>query len=388
MASGKVKRNILKTKQYNIFVSGLAYDAGKSGIADYTNNVVRELSKNHKVSILLLPEDVKIFPIKNANISFVIAPAYLRKAFKSMFWHLFFLPFRIMKSDYDCIFLPAGNRRLLSFYPKPTVVTFHDLSQFHINNKYDDFRMFYIKKVIPFFLKKAPIVMAISKNTIKDMNIHYKMNPAQIVLNYNGYDKNRFFSGQDPTDVRNEYGLKKDYFLYIARIEHPGKNHINLIKAYSSLPEDIKNKYDLVFAGSDWNGAEQVHSFAKQSNVTENIKFLGFVPDADIPKLYCGASLYVFPSFYEGFGIPLVEAMASLVPVVCSDTSSLPEIGGEAVVTFDPSDPTNIALTIQRVVSDNYLRSDMITKGLDEIKKYSWKKHAETIIDLFNNYEK
>ncbi len=383
MVFGKVKRNILKAKQLNIFVSGLAYDKGKSGIADYTNNVVRELSKQHKLTVLIHPDDLDLFSVKNENISFKFAPVYVNRAINSMLWHLFILPFHLGHSTYDFIFLPAGNRRLLSIYPKPTIVTFHDLSQFHIENKYDSFRMFYIKKVIPFFLKKAQSVMAISKSTIKDMMSYYGMKYDDIILNYNGYNQNRFYAGQDATSVKEKYKLSKEYLLYIARIEHPGKNHVKLIEAYGMLSDEIKAKYDLVFAGSDWNGAEEVHKVARQSDCSSNIKFLGFVPDDDLPSLYCGATLYVFPSLYEGFGIPLVEAMASGTPVVCSNTSSLPEVGGEAVFTFNPESSEEIMESIFKVLTNDNLRAKMIERGLEEIKRFSWEKHTNKILEIY-----
>jgi glycosyltransferase involved in cell wall biosynthesis len=368
---------------YRIFVSGLAYDRGKSGIADYTNNVIRELSKENKLTILMLPDEAKIFPVKNSNIRIVIAPGYLAKAVISMFWHLFILPHKIKKDDYDFIFLPAGNRRLLAQYPLPGIVTFHDLSQFHIENKYDKFRMYYIKKIIPFYLKKAPAIMAISRNTAEDMVRFYHMDSSRIEINYNGYNENVFNPGYSSEAVREEYSLNKPYLLYIARIEHPGKNHLRLIQAFERLPQSIREKYDLVLAGSDWNGAETVHEYVEKSPVKESIRFLGFVPDDDLPPLYCGAELYVFPSLYEGFGIPLVEAMASGIPCVCSDRSSLPEVGGEAVRLFNPDSVESIARTIEDVLTNEELKTMLRQKGFAEIRRFSWKKHSEKIISLY-----
>ncbi|MBN2829809.1 MAG: glycosyltransferase family 4 protein [Candidatus Cloacimonetes bacterium] len=370
---------------YRIFISGLAYDRGKSGIADYTNNVIRELSKEHKLTILMLPDEAEIFPISNANIQIVKAHKILSRALLSMFWHLFILPFKIKRSDFDFIFLPAGNRRLLSFYPVPGVVTFHDLSQFHIENKYDGFRMFYIKKIVPFFLKKAPVVMAISKNTADDMVNFYHFDRNRIEINYNGYNE-KAFNSQHPTEaVKEEYSLNKPYLLYIARIEHPGKNHLRLIRAFEMLPQSIREYYDLVFAGSDWNGAKVVHDYAEKSEVKDSIHFLGFVPDDDLPPLYCGAELYVFPSLYEGFGIPLVEAMASGVPCICSDRSSLPEVGGDAVRLFNPETVDSIAQTIAEVLGNDELKADMRRKGFTMIKRFSWKRHVEKIISSYEN---
>ena len=151
------------------------------------------------------------------------------------------------------------------------------------------------------------------------------------------------------------------------------------------LPESLKNKYDLVFAGSFWNNGEEVKKYADNSKDKSNIKFLGFVKDEEMPSLYRNSSLYAFPSFYEGFGIPILEAMESEVPVVCANTSSLPEIGGDAVITFSPDSPQDIKNKIEQVLSDPNLQKLMIDKGKKQVKNFSWEKHCKIIIE---EYEK
>lgn len=115
--------------------------------------------------------------------------------------------------------------------------------------------------------------------------------------------------------------------LYIGRIEHPGKNHLGLLKAYDMLPKEMMEEYDLVCAGGMWNGSEVVLQHVHNMQQPKNVHFLGFVSNQEMAALYIHASLYVFPSLYEGFGIPILEAFAAGVPVICSNRSSLPEIG-------------------------------------------------------------
>jgi len=373
--------------KYRILVSVLAYDNGKSGIADYINNVVSYLSINHSLDILIYRKDTYIFPHKNDNIKLLVVSDTLSKPAVSMAYHLFVLPFNLPLNDYDFVFLPAGNRRLFSYYPAKTIVTFHDLSQFHITNKYDFKRMYYIKKVIPHFLKKAQIVMAISESTKNDLVKYYKMDKNKIDVNYNGYDASKLEVNLTEEQLVNKYNITDRYILYIARIEHPGKNHLNLIKAYEILPESIKTKYRLVFAGSEWNGAEEVINYAKHSPERKRITFLGFVPEQDLGSLYKFADLYAFPSFYEGFGIPLLEAMHSETPVICSNVSSLPEVGGDAVITFDPNSPENISRVIKYVLEKPEVQKKMILSGLQQVKKFSWEKHCRKIIELVEKYK-
>lgn len=373
-----MKNNI---PQYRIFVSGMAYDEGKSGVSDYMNNVVKALSVEHQVDMIMLESDIDRFPVRNPNLKLIPVSNKLKNAVINMLWHLYILPGKYNLKSYDFVFLPAANRRLFARCPIPSVVTFHDLSQFHIPGKYDAFRMLYIKKIIPFFVKKADKLLAISKNTKEDLIKFYKLAPDNIEVNYNGYDQQRFQPA--PSKVLKPLGISKKYFLYIARIEHPGKNHLRLIKAYEKLPEDLKSRYDLVLPGKNWTGSEKVLEHWNNSPDKNRIIFPGFVDSDVLPKLYQQCSLYIFPSLYEGFGIPLIEAMASGVPVVCSNTSSLPEIGGEAVALFDPYSDTSIRETIWRVINSDKMQEAMIINGFKQVKQFSWEKHAQKIIQSY-----
>jgi len=363
-----------------IFFSCIAFDGGKSGISEYMLSTLKEMLKAHHVDVLIDQDDLDVFPIQHSNLSFLPLQRWLKRPVLSMFWHLFIIPLCYKLSSYDLVFLPAGNRRLFFRAPKQTVVTFHDLSQFHIPGKYDALRMYYIRHVIPHYLKKIKHIFAISENTKNDLIRYYFMDPQRIKVNYNAFDPAKLDRYHPEADIREKYKLTRPYLLYISRIEHPGKNHLNLIKAFEILPASLSNSYDLVLAGSDWNGSDQVHSYAIKSTQRERIRFLGFVPNEDLASLYHYASLYVFPSFYEGFGIPILEAMYCGVPVICSNRSSLPEIGGEAVLTFDPELPADIASRIKDVIANEKLTNRMIADGKLRIRAFSWQEHVQRIL--------
>jgi len=360
-----------------ILISALAYDGGKSGIANYIENVVTALSKNMHIDLIVNEDEAELFKGISNNITFKIVPRYLKKPIMNVLWHLLILPFKINKNEYEWMLLPAGNRRLMSFYPVKTLVTMHDLSQFNVGKKYDIFRMFYIKHIIPFFLKRADKIFTVSENTANDMVLHYGMNKDELVVNHNGVNTESFSPapGSDAKTSKTD----KPYILYVARIEHPGKNHLNLIKAYEKLPERYKQKYDLCLVGSDWNGAEVVHKYASISKDHKRIKFLGYVHNDELPHYYRNATLFVFPSLYEGFGIPVVEAMASGTPVATSSTSSLPEVGGDAAVYFNPRSPENISEAMHKILKDPSCRKKMCELGHEQAKKFNWDKHAEII---------
>lgn len=363
-----------------LLVSCLAFDGGKSGISDYTVNVVRELLKHEAVTLLIHPSDQAIFPLQHSSLSFEPVAEWIKRPLISMLWHLYCLPRLIARKKWQMLFLPAGNRRLLASYSIPTVVTFHDLSQYHIPGKYDALRTLYIKWIIPHYLKKAPAIFAISNSTKADMLRFYKMKAQQIELNYNGYDPAKLDDALPLNELKAKFGIKGKYLLYIARIEHPGKNHLKLLQAYEKLPQWIRDDYELVCAGGKWNKAEAVLDYHAQMQDRERIHFPGFVEGAEIASLYHNASLYVFPSLYEGFGIPLLEAFAAGLPVVCSERSSLPEIGGDAVRTFNPEDPDEIARQIELVLCNPPLGLQMIFLGHERLKDFSWALHAGKIL--------
>jgi len=359
-----------------ILMSALAYDNGRSGIARYMENVLKSLNKTLHVELIVNADEKKYFENISPNITFRVVPSLFKKPLLNIFWHMFILPFSIKKNQYDWLFLPAGNRRLMLFYPIKTLITMLDLSQFNVKKKYDAFRMFYIKHVIPFFLKRADLIFAISQNTANDMVKHYKMRPEDIIVNYIGTETKQFLEKKR----LNPNPLGMPYILYVARIEHPGKNHLNLIKAYEKLPGSLKASYRLCLVGSDWSGAEAVHEYADASADRERIVFSGFVENEDLIDYYQHASLFAFPSFYEGFGIPIIEAMASGTPVIASNTSSLPEVGGPAALYFDPNSVEDISKVMAHVLSDSTQQESMREKGYEQIKKFNLDMHAQKLI--------
>lgn len=368
---------------YKIFVSAMAYDSGKSGISVCINNVLRELAKGHQLEVAALRDDIELLP-KSENIKYLKVSSFLRRPLINMLWHLFVLPCTLSWKKYDFVILPAANRRLFQFYRKFTIAVVHDLSQYHVEQKYDCFRMFYCKKILPFYLKRVNRVVAVSGSTANDLERFWKIPASRITVNHNGFDGGRFNSSPvDSSVILTKYNIKKKYILYVSRIEHPGKNHLNLIKAYEALPEKLQAGYDLVLGGSFWSGSEAVKEYAEKSRIRENIKFIGFVEHDDLPALYHAASLYIFPSLFEGFGLSLLEAMACGVPTACSSTSSLGEIAADAAVQFDPEQIDEICSAMQDILENPALRKQLVEFGFERLKMFDWEEHASELVELY-----
>ena len=361
----------------------MPYEEGKSGISRYINETVKKFAAHDiQMDIMINKSDINAFEqshlnnIKKIVINFGFLPKKLKVIFEIIF-HLLFLPFWCKYKGYDLLFLPAGNRRLCLFYPVFTITTVHYFCQFHIPNKYDIFRTFYAKRFLPIFLKKVNFISSISQSTTNDLIDFLNIDPSIIFANPNGHNL------PESNETSTSLNFKEKYILYVSRIEHPGKNHLNLLKAYELLPKTTRSEFKLLLVGSDWSGANKVHDYHKQMDdeVRSQVVFQGFVNDQDLTHFYKNASLFVYPSFYEGFGLPVLEAMGHGVPVICSGTSSLPELGGTAARYFGPNNPEEMKGGIETILNDSSLREQMINEGFRNIERYCWKQHVNNIIE-------
>lgn len=352
-----------------LLVVCVPYDSGKSGISKYIDNVVVELADaGHDLTLLIEHNAAEFFrPYRT-----LVMPDSCNAPLFSMAYCLFRLPFLIASGEYDRVIVMAGNRRMPLYSSKELYAIVHDMSQFHVSGKYDPFRMLYVTAILPFLLRwTADHLCAVSASTARDLVQFCKIPAGKISVSYNGVNTAPLPCGQNDAADR--------VVLYVSRIEVPGKNHANLIRAWEMLPADLLSQYKLVIAGADWSGAGEIHAQAKRSPVSSTIEFTGFISDSELHELYRHASAYVFPSFFEGFGLSLIEAMACGLVCCCSNNSSLGEIADDAALTFDPASPEQIADCIRRLLTDSALRQNLRRKGIERAACFSWKTHAASL---------
>ena len=369
-----------KTQQ-QIFISGLVYDQGKSGIAEYTNQLTAALCKHNTVTLALLRRDTLIFPCQHENLTIINVSNVFAGPVMNILWHLFLLPFILMFTNCTSLILPAINRRLCLWSPKPVLGVVHDLSQYAVEGKYDISRTLYVKFLLPMALPYITHIVAISHNTKKDVIKYWNLSDEKISVCYNGYDNRRYQENRPKNipQVLEKHAITQPYLLYVSRIEHPGKNHIQLIKALEMLSPEQTKDLQIIFAGGDWNGAEQVKKYVSNSPLANKIQFLGYVLVEELPALYHGALASVIPSLYEGFGIPLVEAMACATPTLCSNNSALNEVAGNAALTFNPRNVKDISQKLSSILQHKQLRTELSQKGLQRCQHFSWNRLATHI---------
>lgn len=352
-----------------ILLSAIPFDNGKSGISVYIREVVKALkSAGHDLTLIVEDDGAKEFE------RFELIRIKKRRALFSMLYSLFILPFRINWKKFDFCIMLAANRRVFCRYPIFTIAVVHDLSQYHVPVKYDRFRMFYIKHVLPHYVRKAQSIVAISKSTRNDLIKYWHIPEEKITVVYNGFTPQKHVETE-----------KLKQILYISRIEHPGKNHLNLLKAFELLPEDVRKEYTLVMPGASWNGAEQVLEYAEKSPCREQFKFTGFVDFAKLPELYSQSTMYIFPSHFEGFGLSLLEAMHAGLPCACSNNSSLGELGEGAAELFDPASVQDISNAMKKILSDADYRQQLSEKGRVKAGNFSWQNTANGLCNIYRN---
>jgi glycosyltransferase involved in cell wall biosynthesis len=233
-------------------------------------------------------------------------------------------------------------------------------------------------------IRRAERVITISESAKGDLVRLFRASPDEIAVSYLAADKRFRPAPEEEVDrVRQKHGLPKRYMLYLG-INKPHKNLVFLLRMFSEL----KTEVTLVLAGKEDPRYPQAREEAKRLDLGDSVVFLGEVADGDLPMLYNGAELFVFPSLYEGFGLPVLEAMACGAPVVCSNTSSLPEIVGDAAITLDPLDREVWVTALTEVLAKEDLRAELRAKGLKQAARFSWEKAAKETLAVYSSLVK
>lgn len=303
------------------------------------------------------------------------------RAFKfagNMAWTHLGLPVRLWRGSFDVLHSPAFVAPIKS--PCPVVITMHDITYLLYPSHFARRWVRYMKSVAPIAVKSAAAIICGSEHSKRDLVEAYKLSPAKVHVVPYGVDHERFRPGTSlNADWARQVGIRTGYVLHVGGLFHR-KNIPALLHAVAQLRSLGKwGDRQLVLAGSDAPGvpgADEIYSTVKELDLTANVILPGRVPDEHLPGLYAQASLLVMPSLYEGFGFPVLEAMASGTPVVASNTSSLPEVAGEAAILVPPHDTTALANAIVAILSRSTLADDLRAKGLAQAQQFNWQRTA------------
>jgi len=330
----------------------------------------------------------------------------------TFFWTLGRLSFEMVLKRPDLLFVPAHGLPLV--HPARIVLTVHDVgferdilfsrrdrvgpkqgsARFFLDllarlatwNKYTANSLDYLSWSTAFGLKHASVVIVPSRFTKREALEIYSPRKDNVAVVPNGCDHMLYHPIEENTATEKKlkkYDINRPFILSVGRIERK-KNITALVEAFGILKERKRDlKHSLVLAGDAGFGFDEVKYMMHEYNIESSIKMPGWIEEEDLPYIYNSADAFIFPSKYEGFGIPLVEAMASGLPSAAANAASIPEVAGNAALLFDPGDVYAIADSIERLISDPVLRESLRLKGLERAARYSWEKCARETLAIF-----
>jgi glycosyltransferase involved in cell wall biosynthesis len=370
-----------------IVIDARLYSPKYTGIGRYTYELIKylqELDTQNAYVVFLNPEEFESFNCPNEKWTKkkIDIPHYSLKEQTELY--------KILKKEQaDLVYFPHFNVPVR--YKKPFVVTIHDLTlHYYPYKEYSP--KWSLKKQIQiwvyrFLMKKtvqhAQHIVAISDNTKKDLQKEYSVSDEKISTILEGVPEHfQKASEEQILAMKKKFEINKSYLLYTG-VWRSHKNLLNLISAFYKLIEQGKD-LQLVLTGKKDLAYPEIPALIDELGLNERVVLTGFVSEDELISLHSSAEVFVFPSLYEGFGLPPLEAMQFGVPVVSSDRASLPQVCGEAAEYCNPEEPEDITRGVCQVLESTKRSDELIQKGTENLKRFSWKKMAGQILDIFN----
>ncbi len=352
------------------------------GIGWFTHEIFSRVIKNHpEVEFYFLfdrPFDNNFIYADNVKPIVIGPPARHPILFK--IWFNWSVKRVLNKLKPDVFVSPDGYLSLTSNIPQLSVI--HDLNFEHHSDVMPKKALKFYKKYFPLFAQKANRIATVSQTSKQDISKTYQIQENKIDVVYNAAGDNYFeISDQEKEHLKNELTQGADYFLYVGSI-NPRKNPVRLVEAFNQFKEEEKSDYKLVFVGNKMWNYPDFEEAIKQSKFSSDIIFVGHQTQQKLNKILSSSRALMFVSYFEGFGIPMVEAMKSRTAVVASNCSVMPEVCGEAALYVDPFNVDDIAQKMQQIATDDELRTQLILNGDKQHLRYNWDKSAEKMWEV------
>ena len=365
----------------NIVVFNALQTSLSGGIGRYSYELSKSiyLKKALDLKIVVRKEDLSLFNF--ANKEDLIIAENIKNSIDRNRYEQFILP-KLVNKKYPNAVIHYPDSMAPFICRNKIIITVHYLAFKSLKSEFTNKTIIWKRIATKFSVKKAKYIITITNFTKNEIKKHYKQHIAnKIQVIFNGFNK---FSD----DKINESNINKDildlkksnYILTVSTIS-PRKNIDGLIKAFNEIKN--KNQYKLVVVGKNGWMFEKVYDEAEKLGIKDKILFTGKINDDELKYLYKHANIFVYPSFYEGFGLPPLEAMSFNVPCVVSNKTSIPEVVGNAAITVNPNNYNEIAKQIEKFINSDNLRMEYIKKGNKRLSKFSWEKCAEETIDLY-----
>jgi glycosyltransferase involved in cell wall biosynthesis len=365
-----------------IAIDAIPLAEAKTGVGHYTAALAEGLARTYPehrydlVSPLDFDFDYNGDKPKNLNRQHIPVRSPFRK------WWLVGLPSLLMIYRVDVFH--GANYCIPVFAPCPTVVTIHDLSLFTQSHTHETDHVKRGKRRMPIMARRASMIIAPSEWTKREIIEKFGVRSELVRVIYEAARE-----GMKPLPphicqgVLDKYQIRSPYLLYVGTIE-PRKNLLTLIRAYDDLLRTTALRPQLILAGGRGWLCDEIYKLVEDLKLQDQVRFTGYVDDTDLPALYSAAEAFIYPSFYEGFGLPPLEAMACGVPVITSDVSSLPEVVGKAGLTHAPTDTRALTESMAKLLGDASTREHFRREGFKQAAKFSWEQAAQETQSVYD----
>jgi len=357
----------------------------KAGIGHYTYYLVNCLLKIDKANEYVLffdyrVPDVREFEQKNVKAKYFPFSQY--KKFLPFTYSHMLIAARLAREKLDVYHSPANVIPYL--YSGPSIVTVHDLAIYKNPDWFPSGQKFSTKFLVPKSLRKAKRIIAVSEATKKDIIKLFKIPASKITVIHEGVVVKKLEVRTKDIKAKDRYNLSDKYICFVGTLE-PRKNVLRLIEAYADFLKKSKKfqEYDLVIAGTRGWRSREIFNLIKRLKLKDKVKYLDYIPNNLKLDLIENATCFVFPSLYEGFGLPVLEAMKLGTPVITSNVSSLPEITNSAAILVNPCKASEIAKALEKVIKNKPLREKLKKAGLEQAKKFDWEKFARKTLSVY-----
>lgn len=345
-------------------------DHARSGLGTYMLSFSSAITQTDDVRFELFGSELDRFTYTSGrDIEFTSVPVADNLSSERT-WHFTSANKFVHSRKYDVVLYSAPEKVLPICFKVPGIAVVNSVLSSMVEGRKDWIQKIQIKRG----LYKVQKIIAAS-NFIKEDLVSHGIDGSKIEVVYNGIDHKLFFPqlqiDEETVDIK-PFAIRRPYFIYGSRLSGPEKKHVELIKAFSAFKQKTGLPHRLVLCGSDGSYSAEVHKATFDSPFASDIFLTGYFPHESFPQLYAGSQGLIFPAVNEGVGLPVLEAMATGVPVACASSGALPEITGDAAMFFDPDNVQNLALVLEKLATEPLLCAGMIQKGLERAKMFNW----------------
>ncbi|MBP2032350.1 glycosyltransferase involved in cell wall biosynthesis [Clostridium algifaecis] len=352
-----------------------------TGIGTYTDRILSYMIKNHSENFYhIYWSGNKYDNFNKKNTKIIMASKKQHRFFEQ-----YYFPENLKEENIDIYHVPQNGIGISENITCKKVITVHDLIPYIMPETVGRSYLTKFIKEMPRIINMADAIITVSEYSKKDILKFFPINKNKIFVTPLAADEK-----YKPLDkeicknkIKSTYNIDKPFILYVGGFS-PRKNVTSLIEAFSRIHKNLNKDYDLVIVGSSKDDLEKLKEFSSKLHIEENIRFTGFIKDDLLPVFYSGCDLFVYPSLYEGFGLPPLEAMSCGTPVITSNISSIPEVVGDGAILIDPKNIVSLMYSIESILNDDTIRNELSLKALNRSHLFSWENTCEKTIKIYN----